>query len=75
MITIRTEDNLMVTRLEDMPEKIMLRAIAEGIFQVKTAAVTDLEKYSKAYILTEDQKLVHEGFSLFLWKGTRILVD
>ena len=74
MITIRTEDNLMISTLDGNDEKAMRQAIIDEQIQTRSLTLKADSKHTKGYVLTEDYVFTNAGTKLFLWKGTQILI-
>lgn len=74
MITVRTEDNLMIYKVSNLHEKALRSMIANGDIPAQTAPLKPTSEHSKCFIITEDWAWDLDGVKLFLWKGTKILL-
>jgi hypothetical protein len=71
MITVRTEDNLMVYKFTGLKEQALRECIAVGAIPAQSVTLKPDSDYSKGFVVTEDWKWDLPEMQLFLWKGTR----
>lgn len=75
MIAIKTEDNLLVCKIDGQAEKMIKSEIyGNAIFTKKIVLKKDSD-YSEGFEILADYKLPGPGISLFIWKGYQIFIS